>query len=87
VILQYNRFDTHDSITICGFTSDPTDSPLLRLAIDPDATNGLRVPCRVMADKITTVPRAKLRGRIGRLSDPDILRLHRAVLVFLGLAG
>jgi mRNA interferase MazF len=40
-----------------------------------------------MADKITTVPRTKLGTRIGRLSDADVLRLNRAVLVFLGLAG
>jgi len=87
VILQDNRFDTNDSITICGFTSDPTEAPLVRPAIDPDRMNGLRVPCRVMTDKITTVPRTKMGARIGRLSDADVLRLNRAVLVFLGLAG
>ena len=39
-----------------------------------------------MTDKITTVPKAKIAARIGRLHDEDILRLNRAVLVFLGLA-
>ena len=28
-----------------------------------------------------------LRVRIGRLSDEDIVRLNRAILIFLGLAG
>lgn len=36
-------------------------------------------------DKITTVPKRKVGARIGRLDDEDILRLNRAVLVFLGL--
>lgn len=40
-----------------------------------------------MVDKITTVPRAKLGERIGRLDDADVVRLNRAVVVFLGLAG
>jgi mRNA interferase MazF len=40
-----------------------------------------------MVDKITTVPKAKVGARIGRLDDEDVLRLNRAVVVFLGLAG
>lgn len=40
-----------------------------------------------MVDKITTVPKAKIGARIGRLDDEDMVRLNRAVLVFLGMAG
>lgn len=87
VILQDNRFDGTESITICAFTTDPTDAPLFRLAIEPNAANGLRAPCRLMIDKITTVPKAKIGTRIGHLADEDIVRLNRAVLVFLGIAG
>ncbi len=39
-----------------------------------------------MVDKITTVPKTKVGGRVGRLDDEDVLRLNQAVLVFLGLA-
>ncbi len=87
VILQDDRFDATDSITICAFTTDPTDAPLFRLAIEPNETNGLRTPCRLMVDKITAVSKAKIGARIGRLDDEDIVRLNRAVLVFLGMAG
>ena len=48
---------------------------------------GCNATCRLMADKITTMPRAKLGNRVGRLADEDILRMNRAILVFLGLAG
>jgi mRNA interferase MazF len=87
VILQDDRFDATDSLTICAFTTDPTEAPLFRVAIEPNETNGLRAACRLMVDKITTVPKAKLGARIGRLDDQDILRLNRAALVFLGMAG
>jgi mRNA interferase MazF len=86
-ILQDDSFDATDSITICAFTTDATEAPLFRLPVAPSARNGLRATCRLMADKITTVPKSKVGQRIGRLDDEDILRLNQAVLVFLGLAA
>jgi mRNA interferase MazF len=40
-----------------------------------------------MADKINTLPKAKMGRRIGRLDDADMPRLNRAVILFLGLAS
>jgi mRNA interferase MazF len=85
VIVQDNCFDATDSITVCAFTTDQTDAPLIRLLIKPDVNNGLHVVSRLMVDKLTTVPKSKLGKRIGRLDDQDILRLNQAILVFLGL--
>lgn len=87
VILQDNAFDATASITICPFTTHVVDAPLLRLGIEPSQENKLRGASQLMIDKITTVSRTKLERRIGRLSDEDIVRVNRAVLVFLGLAG
>jgi len=87
VIIQDDRFDATDSVTVCGFTTDPTEAPLFRLPIDRPAENALDAPSRLMVDKITTVARSKLGRRIGRLADTDMLRLNRAIVVFLGLAG
>ena len=87
VILQDDRFDATTSVTVCAMTTDPTDAPLIRLVIEPDDTNLLRERSRLMVDKITTVPRSKLGERMGRLGDDDMVRLGRATLVFLGLAG
>jgi mRNA interferase MazF len=86
VIIQDDSFDATDSITICAFTRDETDAPLFRLSMEPTERNGLHTPCRLMVDKIVTVPKTKVGARIGRLDDEDILRLNRAMLVFLGLA-
>jgi mRNA interferase MazF len=87
VILQDDRFDATASVTICAVTTNPTDAPLFRLAVEPSETNGLRVSSRLMVDKITTVSRTRIGTHLGRLEDQDMLRLNRAVLVFLGIAG
>ena len=62
-------------------------TPLIRLLIEPNEDNGLRAVCRLMVDKITTVPKSKVGAYVGRLDDAEVLRLNRAVLVFLGLAA
>lgn len=87
VILQDDRFDATDSITLCPFTTGLVDAPLVRLPIDPTPDNGLRVPCRIMVDKLTTVPRRRMGRRLGTLAPADMIRVNRAVMVFLGLAG
>jgi mRNA interferase MazF len=87
VIVQDVAFDGTDSVTICAFTSDPTDAPLFRLWVEVSDTNGLDASSRLMADKLTTVRRSKMGRKIGRLDVEDIVRLNRAILVFLGLAS
>ena len=87
VILQDDRFDMTDSITVCAFTTDPTDAPLFRLLIKPSESSGLRTVCRLMVDKVTTVPKTKIGEHVGRLADEDMVRVNRAVLVFLGIAA
>jgi mRNA interferase MazF len=82
VIVQDDRFDATASVTICAFTTDPTDAPLFRLVVEPSAENGLTLASRLMVDKITTVSKTKLGTRIGRISDEDTVRLNRAILVF-----
>lgn len=87
VIVQDNLFDATDSVTICAFTTDPTEAALFRILVEPSERNGLRVPSSLMVDKLTTVPKRKVGSRVGRLDDEDLVRLNRAIVVFLGLAG
>ncbi|MCA0305145.1 MAG: type II toxin-antitoxin system PemK/MazF family toxin [Proteobacteria bacterium] len=86
VLIQDDAFDATDSITVCAFTTDPTDAPLFRLVVEPNERNGLRTISRLMVDKVTTLPKEKLGYRIGRIDDRDMVRLNQAVAVFLGLA-
>jgi mRNA interferase MazF len=87
VILQDDRFDATDSITLCVLTTDPSEAPLFRVLVEPTPFNGLDAPSRIMVDKITTVRKSRLGSRLGSLDDEDVVRLNRAVLVFLGFAG
>ena len=85
-IVQDDRFDDTASVTVCVFTTDETEAPLFRLPVAPTDRNGLRSASWLMVDKLTTVSKDRLGDRIGRLDDEDIVRLNRAILVFLGLA-
>ena len=87
VILQDDVFDATLSVTVCPVTSSDTDARLVRPVLEASVANGLQVVSRLMVDKITTVSRAKLRRRIGRLSADELTRMNRAVVVFLGLGS
>ena len=86
VIIQNDAFNETTSITVCSITSDPTESPTIRLAIEPAKDNGLERMSRLMADKVTTVPKSKLGKKIGQLNSSDLQKLNQSVIIFLGLA-
>ena len=87
VIVQDDRFDATASITVCPLTTNPVQAPLTRIAVEPTSVTGIEQPSKIMIDKVTTMPRAGVGDRIGRLEDSDLVRLDRALLVFLGLAN
>jgi mRNA interferase MazF len=87
VIIQSDEFDATSSITFCPFTTNDTSAPLFRIPIGPSERNGLHSSSNLMVDKVATVPKARLGKRIGRIDDEDLIRLNRAILVFLGLAA
>ena len=84
VIVQDDAFAQTASVTICLITSDPTEAPLFRVPLLPDATNGLNQPCTAMADKLTNVERSRLGQKVGRLSRDDLARTTLAMMTFLG---
>lgn len=86
VIVQDDRFDATASITVCPLTTNPVQAPLTRIAVEPTSTTGIEQASKIMIDKVTTMPRSSVGDRIGRLEDSDLVRLDRALLVFLGLA-
>ena len=87
LIVQDDAFDETASVTVCLLTTRALDAPLVRIRIEPTAQNGLRETCFAMADKITTVPRARLGEPVGALAPAAMAEIGRAVMVFLGLAG
>lgn len=87
VVLQDDRFDATASVTVCPFTTNPVEAPLLRLQVDASEGNGLERPSQLMVDKVTTVPRSSLGERLGKLRDDELVALNRSLIVVLGLAS
>lgn len=86
VIVQDDRFDATATVTVCPLTTNLVEAPLIRIAVEPTAATGIEQVSHIMVDKIVTMPRANVHSNLGRLADSDIVRLNRALLVFLGLA-
>lgn len=85
VIVQDDRFDATTSVTVCPLTTNPVDAPMLRVTVEPTASTGIEQSSQIMVDKVTTMPRVNVRDHLGRLPDGDLVRLDRALLIFLGL--
>ena len=60
VILQDDRFDTTDSMTVCAFTADPTDAPLFRLLIATVRDQWCASCLPIHGGQNTTVPKVRL---------------------------
>lgn len=87
LVAQADAFnETHASITVLPLTSSVVDAPLFRLTIDPSRQNGLTRVSQVMIDKAISVPRAKIGKVIGGLGDDVMIRVSRALAVWLGIA-
>jgi mRNA interferase MazF len=86
LVVQDDRFDATDSLTICPFTSTEVDAPLLRVPVTADEENGLDQDSFLMVDKITTVRRSNARG-VGRLEATTLVEFERRLLVFLGFGA
>lgn len=87
VIIQDDTFDANDSVIVCPLTTDPTRAPSIRIPLEPTPGNGLAVPCALMVDKLSAVPRTRLHRRVGMLEDDAMLRLSRSLVTVLGLGG
>jgi mRNA interferase MazF len=86
LVIQADRFDDHDTVTVLLVTSTLVNAPLLRVTVQPDAGNGLQKSSQVMVDKAMTVKRDKLGPSFGRIDADALLEVERCLLVFLGIA-
>jgi mRNA interferase MazF len=87
LVVQDDRFDATDSLTVCPFTTNEVDAPLLRVAVAADEVNGLGHDSYLMIDKITTVRRSNARTVLGRLEATTLVEVERRLLVFLGFGA
>ena len=85
VIVQGDNFAALESVTICLLTSNSQEASHFRIDVEPSEANGLRATSKMMADKLMTVPRVKLRQRMGVLESRYLIEFARSAIVFLGL--
>ena len=88
LVIQADVFNqTHASVTLLPVTSTLVDAPLFRLTVEPSPGNGLRALSQIMIDKVTTARRARIGSTIGHLEDDLLLRVSRALALWVGIAG
>lgn len=87
LVIQDDRFDATDSVTVCPFTTTVVDAPLLRVAVPAAEGNGLDNDSHLMVDKVTTVRRTNVHTVIGHLEATTLVEFERRLLVFLGFGG
>jgi len=87
VIAQSNAFpESHASVIVCQLTSEISEAPDFRIAVEPSEANGLRVRSQIMADKPVTIRRERVGKLLGSLNAAEMRRLNVALAFVLGLA-
>ena len=87
LIIQDDLFAASESITLLPLTSRLTDAPLLRLTVEPGQLTGLESVSQIMVDKLTTVRRANLGQRMGRVDAKTMVAVEQSLALFLGLGS
>jgi mRNA interferase MazF len=87
LIIQSDLFnETHPTLTVLPLTSEIRSAPQFRITVEPSPTNGLQRISRIMVDKPMTFRRDKIRVPLGRVDDATMLRVGRALAVWIGIA-
>lgn len=85
LIVQADPFELTATVTVLLISSDLVDAPLIRLTVEPDAANGLRLASQIMVDKAMTVRRDRIGQVFGHLDPEAMIAVNRLLALFLGL--
>ena len=87
LVIQSDLFnESHPTVMLCLVSSDLREAPLFRLAVGPTKENGLKLDSQIQIDKVMTVLREKVGPSFGRLDDATMLKVNRALALFMGIA-
>jgi mRNA interferase MazF len=88
LVVQSDLFnDGHASVTVAPVTSTIVDAPLFRITVERSPQNGLRSLSQIMVDKVTTVRSKRVGDTIGSVENDTMLRVNRALALWLGLTA
>ena len=85
LVIQADQFDQTGTVSVLTVTGTLVDAPLIRMRIEPTATNGLRKPSQVMIDKTMWVKRDRIGAITGHADAETMLAVTRSLAVFLGI--
>jgi mRNA interferase MazF len=86
LVVQSDLFAELPSVVICPLTSMlRDDADQFRLEVRPTTRNRLREVSQIAIDKITAIPAAKIGAVIGEADDALLLRVNRALALFLSI--
>lgn len=77
--------DAFPTITLCPLTSRLADGIWFRVPVAAGGATGLTVPSNVQIDKMQSVRRTRIGGRIGRIDDATSRLVDAALRRWLGL--
>ncbi|NIE81680.1 type II toxin-antitoxin system PemK/MazF family toxin [Asaia sp. As-1742] len=81
-----DRFGARTAITVLPLSNVIVEAPLLRLAVEPSARNGLRRKLLIIVDKPVAIGRDKIGPAFENADDTLMLSVSQAMALFLGLA-
>jgi mRNA interferase MazF len=86
LVVQSDLFAELASVVICPLTTTiRIDADLFRIDVEPSPHNGLRQLSQIAIDKMTVIPVDKVGAVIGHANDALLLRVNRALALFLGI--
>jgi mRNA interferase MazF len=87
LIVQSDLFNAeHATLSVLPITGEIVGAPIFRITLEPSNANGLREVSQIMVDKIVSIKRDKVGEPFGRLEEETMLRVNRALAVWLGIA-
>ena len=87
LIVQSDLFNAeHATLSVLPITDEIVGTPIFRITLEPSNANGLRKVSQIMVDKIVSIKRDKVGEPFGRLEEETMLRVNRALAVWLGIA-
>ena len=86
LVVQSDLFAELPSVVVCPLTRMlRTDADQFRIDVEPTQANGLQQASQIAIDKITVIPADKIGGAIGKADDALLLRINRALALFLNI--
>jgi len=87
LIIQSSLLSELPSTVVCPLTTHVNeDIQILRVAINPTASNGLKERSHIIVDKVTAIPTGKIAQKIGMADAQTMFRVKTALAILFDLS-